>query len=109
MLRAVVERVEAPQEWNFMGPTVTPVEAQIGNHERRQAAQPQRPGGNRGVHAHRNIAVSDIGGDGQRNHKQQVGHHAADEIEPEIAEGRLGKYFLSMHRDKLFQWHKNEG
>src|ERR1700721_4303101 len=36
-------------------------------------------------------------------------HDPADEINPEIAERRLGKNLAAIHREQLFQRYKNEG
>lgn len=40
LLRAVVKRMEAPQERNFVHQTMAPVESEITDHERGQSTQP---------------------------------------------------------------------
>ena len=60
MLWSVMNRVEAPEEADLMGPAVSPVEAAIANDERGGGAQPERPGGDRRVHGCRNEAIGDV-------------------------------------------------
>src|ERR1700733_15185855 len=96
----VVHLMEAPEQGYFMRPAMTPVETEISDEERRKAAQPQRPSGDRRVNLPRHESVGNIGRNAERNDEHEVGQKAAQEIESQVADRLSAKDLLRVHGEQ---------
>jgi hypothetical protein len=88
---------------------MSPVEPEIADHERDQAAQPDRPLANLVVHAPGDQVIAGIGGDAQGRCQQQRGHDATDEVEAQITKHHLAEDRRRTDREKSLQWQKDDG
>jgi hypothetical protein len=108
VLRGVVDRVETPQQGELVGPTMAPVEAKVGHHERGEPANPDRPGCDLGPPTAGHDFERKIRGDRERDQQHERRKERADEIEPEVAQRRRTKRPLLVQREQHLKRNEDE-
>src|SRR5271166_6409994 len=96
--RVVVDGMEPPEQGNFVGPSMAPIEADLTHCQSRQRARPDRQGGDRGVQAVRNELVRSDSNEGHWRSEQKSGYQATNKIKADIAGQALAEEFARMQR-----------
>lgn len=109
VLCGVMDGVEAPEERDFVGPAVAPVEADLSDDDGGDDAEPERLGGyGRGEAGGDDVTYSE-GQGGKRNADEDAGEKAGEEVVAEVGEDGLAEDGFGMEREEAFEWGEDDG
>jgi hypothetical protein len=109
VLGAVVDGVEAPEQGNFVIPTMAPIEADFTDDDRGDDLKPSGPCRNRRSESAGNRVVNEPSHERRRKAQQEAGDEAAEEIIADIGEDRFPEYLLRVKRKETLERHKDDG
>jgi hypothetical protein len=103
MGRAVMNRMESPQQRDLVAPAMTPVEADLADDHRRDHARPERKIGGRAGKAYRQDSVNHPGQQHRRRPEQENWGEAVDEIPAEVDQPALLEKCGGTNREIVLQ------
>ena len=107
LARAVMHRVESPEERDFVAESAAPVVAEFAYYQGQRGAQPERHCRDDGIEVCRQELMGPPHHQAQRSAQQSTDHKAVDEVIPDIDGDFPAEYLLLMQREHPFQWNKD--
>ena len=108
LLGAVVDGVEAPEQGNFVGPTMPPIGADVSDDERSDDPNRGGPCSSRRSDSSGNRVLSEPSHERKRHAQQEAWNETVEEVIGDIGEDRFPEYLLRVKRKETLERHKDD-